>query len=141
MTHPDNDTILRYALETIDGAEREDLKGHIGGCPDCSRVLEEISLDLAMISRSGPSTVIPPARLPAIPVLRSFTARAAFRAAAVITLILLGGYLLIGPGDGARVTVVPQRFTPPAVVVPAGEFAPCEAVDIAHLLPPPSHPR
>ncbi len=141
MTHPDNDTILRYALETIDGAERGKLKGHIGACPDCSRALEEVYRDLVMIAGSEPSTVLPPARLPAIPLIRSFTARAAFRAAAVVTVILLGGYLLSGPGDDARVTVVPQRFTPPSVVIPAGEFAPCEAVDIAHLLPAPSHPR
>jgi len=133
MTHPDNDTLLRYALETVEAAERETLTTHIAGCPECSRALREITDDLALISGSLPDSSLPTADVPSIPVLRYVHVRAIFRAAAVVAVILLGGYLVIGPPGEVSVTVVPQRYTPPAVVIPSGEFAPCEAVDIAHL--------
>jgi len=133
MTHPDNDTLLRYALETADAAERETLEMHVEGCPGCSRALREIADDLAMIAGSLPDSGVPPVDVPSFPAFRYVHVRAVFRAAAVVAVILLGAYLVSGPPGGASVTVVPQRFSPPAVVIPSGEFAPCEAVDIAHL--------
>jgi len=133
MTHPDNDTLLRYALDTTDPGKRDTLQDHLSGCPECSEALAEISADMSLISEyhSSPDTRSRPA--PPLPVLRYYSIRTAFRAAAAVAVILLGGYLATTPAGDTRVTVIPQRFTPPAIVIPAGEFAPCEAIDIAHL--------
>lgn len=133
MNHPDNDTLLRYALETADESERGDLGTHLAGCPDCSRALGEITRDLDLISGSDPAAGVPHPGVPPLPAFRYVHLRTAFRAAAAVAVILLGGYLVTGPARDPQISVVPQRFRPAAAVVPAGEFAPCEVVDIAHL--------
>jgi anti-sigma factor RsiW len=139
MTHPDDDTILRYALDMAGAQDdtgapgREGTAAHISACPECSRALRELQAQVALIAQSDP---LPEGRhrpVPPLPLLRYNAIRTSWRAAAAVAVILLGGYLAIGPNAGTRVTVVPQRFTPPAAVVRAGEYAPCEAVDIAHL--------
>jgi anti-sigma factor RsiW len=130
MTHPDDDLILRYALETLDAKEHGSVGTHVDGCPQCSVALADITRDLQLISEygTGPAEVTRPAppRIPVPPLVF----RTWFRAAAAIAVVILGGYLATGPGDEG-ITVVPQQFRPAAVVIPPGEFAPCEVVDIA----------
>jgi len=133
MTHPDNDEILRYALRMTGPGEafgEGTLSGHISSCPDCSRTLKEITSDIAVISDSAGKADIAPLAVPPLPRFRHRSIRTVFRAAAAVAVILLGGYLTAR--TGADVTVVPQRFIPPAVAVPAGDFSSCEPVDIAH---------
>jgi len=152
MTHPDEDTLLRHALRitgTAEAVDSRDVAGHIASCPECSRTMREMTADIALISGTGAGPGARPGSgsrgdsapgdagevpaVPPLPLLRYPSIRTAFRAAAVVAVILLGGYLTSGPGAGRRAAVVPQRFTPPPVTVPAGDFSSCEVIDISSL--------
>lgn len=128
MNHPDSDTILKFALETLEAEEHASVGDHLGSCAVCGRVLDDIREDIKLISGLKPETgthvisMPPPRRSYLVPV---------FRAAAILIAGVLTGYYLSESSRSGPVTVVQQRLEPVPAITSVNGFAACDVIDIS----------
>lgn len=121
-----------YVLGALSPAERADFEDHLGGCPDCSRGVQELAGLPGLLARVSPELLDePPADQPVpdtlLPRLVGEVRRGQRRrmllvagGAAAATLVVVGGWLavagVLGEDDEPSVAVAPPSATatPPA---------------------------
>jgi hypothetical protein len=118
MMHPDDDQLLRFALEvSADEAERRDVSEHIAACAGCRDRLESIHEDIRIISGIRPRTL--PLTMPRHNPRPKIVYRM-LRVAAVFALGALAGY-----GASSLVHNEPVYVSRAYVPLPAGPNSTC----------------
>jgi hypothetical protein len=127
MIHLDDDTLLKFTLETLDAAEDSLAREHLLGCQLCREKHDRLQSEIRRLSNieMRVEQVTPP-RLP-----RRFRFLAvASRAAAILVVGFLAGYLTAELSDPIRPTPVQQRLIPRRLTTPSSGYVPCQAVDV-----------
>lgn len=128
MKHPDSDTILKYALETLGPDEHAGVAGHMASCAECQKALGDVLRDIDLISGLMPDTgdaVLPSRAKP------RFMLIPVFRAAAILIAGFLAGYYYSGGARTSPVTVTGQLLEPVPALTAGNDFTSCDVIDIA----------
>jgi hypothetical protein len=127
MTHPDSDTLLKFVLETSDGAEISAVGDHLSACEECrerQRKLEGEVTRLASVDLRV--EMVAPPWLPRI----SWLHISVSKFAAVLAAGFLLGYATALLSNPVRPIPVQQRLIPAQVAVPSSGYVPCQGVDL-----------
>lgn len=127
MTHLDDDTLLRSALETLDERDNARVREHLAVCAQCSERMERVREEVGRLSGIRVEVgefAPPPLRRPR----RVVSALA--RAAAILAVGFLAGYATADLTAPERPTAVQQRLVPGSPAAPRTGYFPCRAVDV-----------
>lgn len=128
MNHLDGDTILKYALETLEPPEAHEVTTHLAVCPACRERRDALTDELRHISNlDWPVAGAVPARLPG----RRSLPRFILKAAAILAVGFALGYTAARWSDRSEPPVVGQQYQPASVPVSLSQPPHCEDVDIA----------
>ena len=127
MTHPDADTLLKFALKTLDQSESSSVAEHLSVCEKCKDLQQKILGELARLEEVEIHTDVPaPPGLPR----RLRLPLAVSRWAAVLAIGFLLGYMTAQLSDPVRPVVVQQRLIPTRAEVSSSGFVSCQAIDV-----------
>ena len=131
MTHIDDQTILRYVIDTLDEEERSAVLGHISACEQCMREAERTRSDVERISGFAlhlPKTTPPPLMRRASPLA------VIARMAAVLVVGFLLGYVTAEMSNPTVSIPVKERLLVSSADSHGPGYAPSEAtaVNSAH---------
>jgi len=129
MMHPDEDTLLKYALEVLEGSEVEDVKRHLEVCDACRDQFHTIHEQLGRMK-----TVSFPVETPDLPLpstARRRTMSTVLRAAAVLLVGFILGYGTALLSEPQSSIVVSQQFRPKTPQVSVTRHTPAEQVDLS----------
>jgi hypothetical protein len=127
MTHPDDDLLLKRALDLLGDEERQALAEHLSVCEPCRRRLLAVEHEIEMIGDLAPDIPIPRVRMP---VRRSSRWQAVVGIAAALVIGVFLGYGLsriYGPSD---YMVVPTTNRPSTLPLTVRQFTPCDPVNL-----------
>jgi hypothetical protein len=127
MTHLDEDTLLKFVLETLDEPDAALVREHLSGCQLCTQQEKKFRMEVRRLSdvEVHVEAVTPP-RLPR----RMRILVVASRAAAILAVGFLAGYLTAELSSSVQPIPVQQRLVPVRVATPPTGYTPCQAVDI-----------
>ncbi|MGB5872859.1 MAG: hypothetical protein WBH56_04000 [Bacteroidota bacterium] len=125
--HISQDTLLKLALDTLEAPAKGRVQTHLDGCSRCRKQLGEIQL--AMRTIEGVRVDVP-LEAPPLPMARP---RSMFwmRAAAILFVGFLLGFIASESLRSPNVTVVQQQIIPTSPEVAKAAFISCEEVDIS----------
>ena len=127
MTHPDADTLLKFALKTLDESDSSSVSAHLSVCEKCRVLQQKILGELARLEEVEIHTDVPaPPGLPR----RLRLPLAVSRWAAVLAIGFLLGYMTAQLSDPVRPVVVQQRLIPTRAEVSSSGFVSCQAIDV-----------
>lgn len=127
MTHPDGDTILKFALQLLDGPENLIVRDHLSGCTSCRGLYEKARNDMARLENIGFDISVPePPRL----IRRSRAMPDVWRWAAVLAAGFLLGYITANLTEPLPPIPVQQHLIPESDRSDSSGFASCPAVDV-----------
>ena len=128
MTHPDDDTLLKFVLETLDGPDNVIVRKHLSACKECQESWQRISRELTRLESVTFHVDVPaPPGLPhrwRLPLEVS-------RWAAVLAAGFLLGYLTANISTPLQTMPVQQRLTPTLEGGDTSMFISCKAVDVS----------
>jgi predicted anti-sigma-YlaC factor YlaD len=127
MTHPDADTLLKFALKTLDESESSSVAEHLSVCEKCRDLQQKILGELARLEEVEIHIDVPAP--PGIPRRRRM-ALAVLRWAAVLATGFLLGYMTAQLSDPVRPVVVQQRLIPTRAEVSSSGYVSCQAIDV-----------
>lgn len=127
MTHPDSDTILRFALQLLDDRERLEVQEHLSGCKQCRDLCERAMGDVTRLQNIDFDVAIPaPPRLARWLRLPSEV----WRWAAVLAAGFLLGYITANLSEPLHPIPVQQHLIPESDWRDSSGFVTCQAVDV-----------
>ncbi len=127
MSHPDEDTLLKYTLETLDAAGVSLIRQHLLDCRVCREEQEKIEAELRRLR--GIAVPVGDAAAPPLPP-RSRALLVTARAAAILV-AFLAGYLTAELSSPPHPAVpVQQRLIPAGPTGPSSGYVSCRPVDI-----------
>jgi anti-sigma factor RsiW len=128
MTHLDDDTLLKFLLEILDGPDDSRVREHLARCERCKKRGEELQAQIRQLSRIemqlGEVTAPPLPR-------RSRLLTVVTRAAAILAVGFLAGYMTAELSNPIRPIAVQQRLVPGHPAVPSTGYYSCQAVDVS----------
>lgn len=125
--HISEDTLLKFQLELLEGPDERRVREHLSGCEKCSRRLEDLQKQTDIIKSFEldiGETVYP------LPRGRRVTFMPLLKAAAVLAIGFLAGYLTSELTRPHPVDVVGQTLIPKAQVTSISRYTPCEPTDL-----------
>jgi len=127
MMHIDDDTLLKFVLETLDEPDNGTVRDHLSLCPICSGKRLELQREVRSLASVDfqVDAVVPP-RLPQ----RSRRSMMIVRFAAVLAVGFVAGYIMSEVSAPQTTTTVGQQLRPAPVAAPITRPAPCSAIDI-----------
>ncbi len=108
MKHPDQDTLLQFALETLETDELLAIEFHLAGCEECSEAVGKIRNELDLIACV--SIPVQPPLYPAIKIVHHNR----FLALKIAAILVIGFSLGFGTSlavQPSQIEIVPQRVT------------------------------
>ena len=127
MMHIDDDTLLKFVLETLDEPDNASVRKHLSSCPLCSGKRSELQREVgSLASVDFQVDNVEPPRLPQ----RSRRSLVIARFAAVLAVGFVTGYLVAELSAPLKTTTVGQQLRPAPVATPVTRPAPCSAIDI-----------
>jgi hypothetical protein len=127
MTHLDDDTLLRSALETLDERDNALARAHLAVCLQCKERMERVREEVGRLS--GISVEVGEVAAPSLR-RRWVAVPALARAAAILAFGFLAGYVTADLTAPLRPAAVQQRLVPGGPPAPRTGFFPCQAVDV-----------
>lgn len=126
MNHPDEETLLKYSLETLDAADASLVREHLSVCQVCRKQQTKIHAELERMSGVAINVdgAAPPMLQRKVRVLR-----AAARVAAVLVVGFLAGYMTAELSNPLHPMPVQQRLIPRSPASLPSEYVACQAVD------------
>ncbi len=125
--HASQDTLLKFALDTLEAPAKGRVQSHLDGCSRCRKELSEVRETMRTIEgvRVDAPLVVPP-----LPMARP---RSMFwmRAAAILFVGFLLGFIASESLRSPTVTVVQQQIIPRSPEVGRAAFISCEEVDLS----------
>ncbi len=131
MTHPNEDTLLQFVLQTLVESDSSDIKEHLTGCMDCRASVRRMREEVGRIGSVRIQVDVPSA--PILPVFQDAPWRRWGWAAGLAAGFLLG-ILTAHLADGGRPETVPQRLVTRAASSPTSGFTPCRAQDLQTVI-------
>jgi len=128
MTHLDEDTLLKFVLETLDEQDASLVREHLSGCQPCAHQEKKLRMEVRRLS--GVEVHLEEVTPPGLP-RRMRILAVATRAAAILAVGFLAGFLTAELTHPARVETVQQRLVPNRMMTPSSGYTPCRAVDVA----------
>jgi hypothetical protein len=125
MMHLDEDTLLKFVLETLEGQDRSAVAKHLAKCERCAALKQTLQMRVDRLATIDMDIDVP--RAPRIGAPESHAQT--WRWVAVLVVGFLLGYLSAHLSDTERPIPVPQRLTPVRMASPSGYFA-CPASDL-----------
>jgi hypothetical protein len=127
MTHPDGDTILKFALQVLDEPESLVVREHLSLCRQCSNLHMKALSDVARLENIEFWVRVPaPSRLPRRPRLTSDV----WRWAAILATGFLLGYITANLSEPLRPIPVRQHLVPTSDPGDSSGFVSCPALDV-----------
>ena len=128
MKHPDDDTLLKYTLETLEDDKAVQVKEHLRECIVCQEKIDRLNEEMRVIG--GYESPLEPREYP-LRLRRKGSFTGLFKAAAILTLGFISGYLVSEVSRGRLpVNVVPQILVTKSAESLTDGFFKCEQVDI-----------
>jgi anti-sigma factor RsiW len=126
MTHLDDDTLLKFHLEMLDPSDDSRVREHLSACRQCREREKKIQADVGRLSEIEMhlDEAAPP---PLLRRARFFTVAA--RAAAMLAVGFLAGYMTAEVANPVPPNTVQQRLVPARIAAPPSGYFPCQAVD------------
>jgi hypothetical protein len=128
MNHPDDDTLLKLVLETLDDVDVAPLREHLSACRGCTEKKERIE---AEVGRLRGIAVRVEGVAPRLPRGRRVLL-VAVGAAAILVVGFFSGYLTAELSNPIRPSPVQQRLIPASPVASSTGYISCQAVDLGH---------
>jgi anti-sigma factor RsiW len=129
MTHIDEDTLLKSVLEILDEPEETTVRDHLSSCAGCRQKLSELQRNIAALGAVDFPVIKETPRQMAKTTPLSLRV---LRAAAVLAVGFLGGYVTAELSNPGQPIVVAQNFVPAPVAAPVTQYVSCEQVDISY---------
>jgi hypothetical protein len=127
MTHPNDDRLLEFVLQTLEESEYSVVRAHLLECEQCRDLQRKLQSQVERLgSIDMQIDMAEPSRLPGTP--RQFVA--AWRWAAVLAAGFLVGFLTARLSDNAHPIAVPQRLIPAEAPTPSSGYVTCQALDL-----------
>jgi anti-sigma factor RsiW len=127
MTHLDEDTLLKFVLETLDAPDASLVREHLAECQLCTQQEKKFRMEVGrLIDVEVQVEAVAPPRLPR----RMRILAVATRAAAILAVGFLAGYLTAELSHPIRPETVQQRLVPGRLTTPPSGYIPCQAVDV-----------
>jgi anti-sigma factor RsiW len=127
MMHIDDDTLLKFVLETLDEPDNATVREHLSSCPLCSGKRLELQREVGSLASVDLQVdAVEPPRLPQ----RSRRSMVIARFAAVLAVGFVAGYLMAELSAPQTTTTVGQQLRPAPVNTPVTRPVPCGAIDI-----------
>jgi anti-sigma factor RsiW len=127
MNHPNEDQLMKLALELLDTDETRQIEEHLAECEQCQQQLKELRRQTDMIGSIEPE--IDREYYP-LPVIKRFRSVTLLKAAALIIIGFLAGYGASQLSQPEPVNVVPQRIQVTSDEGSVKDFTVCESVDL-----------
>ena len=128
MTHFDDDTLLKFLLETLDGADDLQVREHVAGCRQCKGRADKLQEEIGQLSgiemRIGRGTTPSLSR-------RFRLLTVVSRAAAILAVGFLAGYMTAEFSNPIRPVAVQQRLVPGYPTIPSMGYYTCQALDVS----------
>ncbi len=128
MTHLDDDVLLKFVLETLDAPEDQRVREHLSECHQCRERVKQVQADVGRLS--GIEMQLGEAVPPPLPRRKPYLSTAV-RAAAVLAVGFLAGYVTAEVSNPVPPNAVQQRLVPSAPATPSSGYFSCQAVDIS----------
>ncbi len=125
MKHFDDDTLLQFALDTLDTIRSKDIQQHIDSCDLCREKLNLLQQDIDAIG----SFQTPAIKIDFPNLMRNRARTFWIKRAAVVIVFLGGGYFAIHSFDN-DIEVVGQKLKPQSPPVTITESTHCPEVDL-----------
>ncbi len=126
MNHPDEDTLLKYALAALDAPDASLVREHLSVCQACREQQSKTQAELERLS--GVAMKVDDAAPPRLQRKAGFLFAAA-RVAAALVAGFLAGYLTAELSNPLRPMPVQQRLITRPPTTPASGYVSCQAVD------------
>jgi len=127
MTHPDEDTLLKQALDLLEGEEREEVTAHLYSCSSCRQKFQTLERETEMLGSLEADIPLSSFDMPSR--WRMSTPRFA-GIAAVLLFGFLSGYGFSLVSRPADVTVVPHYRATTVPTHTIQQFTVCESLDL-----------
>ena len=126
MNHYDEDTIIKYVLETLDNNEFALVNNHLEECEICNAKADKVKNEIEMISSFNANIE----DIEYQPKLKSSHSYVWLKRAAVLVIGFLTGYLTSTLTQPEQVNVVEQKLIPKTLGISALEFTSCSNTDV-----------
>ena len=127
MTHPESDMLLKFVLETLDGADSAAVDEHLSACAQCREQVRKLEGEVRKLASVDLQVeMVAPPRLPRMSRLLT----SAWKFAAVLAGGFLLGYATAQLSDPIKPVAVQQHLIPSHVAVPSSGYVPCQEVDL-----------
>jgi anti-sigma factor RsiW len=125
--HASQDTLLKFALDTLEPPAKTRVQAHLDGCSRCQKELADVQETMRTIECVN---VEMPVEIPPLPTARP---RSTFwmRAAAILFVGFLLGFVAAESRRSPTVAVVQQQILPRSPEIQTAEFISCEEVDLS----------
>ena len=133
MTHPDEDTLLQFVLQTLGESDYSDVRKHLSRCVHCQGLERKLQQELGRIERVQIQVDAP--RFLRLPVLSDAPLRR-WRWVAGLAAGFLLGILTARLADYRHPATVPQRLVTQAAPSSPSAYIPCRALDLETALRP-----
>ena len=128
MTHPDEDTLLKFVLETLDEPDHSIVRTHLSVCRECQEIQKRLVSEVTRLQSVGVHVDVPAP--PGLPHRWRFPL-AVSRWAAVLAAGFLLGYLTANISAPLRTIPVQQRLAPTPDGGDTSLFISCKPVDVS----------
>jgi anti-sigma factor RsiW len=128
MTHLDDDILLKFLLGTLEGPDDSRVREHVAGCQRCREREEKLQAEIGRLS--GIEMRVEEAAAPPLPRQPRLLAVVS-RAAAILAVGFLAGYMTAELSNPDRPIAVQQRLVPTHPTVPSTGYYSCQTVDIS----------
>jgi len=129
--HPDHDTLLKYALQTLSAGEAGKIRKHVGACRGCRARVERLEREIGLLGSIRPqlSAAIPPLPRKSMPWPSVW-----LRAAAILVVGFLLGLSTAQFVQPRPVDVVEQYVVPQPPEATSGAAVSCAPIDLPTTL-------
>ena len=129
MTHPNDDKLLEFVLETLEETDYLVVRAHLLECKQCRDLQQKLQNQVERLGSIDMHIDIPePSSFP-----RTLRHAAAWKWAAVLAAGFLLGFLTAQLSDNAHPIPVPQRLIPIEAQTSSAGYVPCQALDLKTL--------
>jgi anti-sigma factor RsiW len=107
MIHPDEDTLLKLVLETLDEAAAGQAVEHLAACEPCRAIFNRLKADTVLLGSFDPPLAI---SVPPLPKAKMVSLKPFLRAAAILIIGFSAGFLASEWSRPQAVVVVEQSL-------------------------------
>jgi anti-sigma factor RsiW len=133
MTHPHDDDLLQFVLQTLEESDHAEIRQHLSQCEQCRVRERKLQEEIERLGRVEIQMDMP--RAPRLPTVPFVYARRWGWAAGLAAGFLLG-FLTAHLAEDTRPVAVPQRLITTAASSSSSGYVSCQAMDVRTVFSP-----